>query len=357
VGQEHDAPSEHMLTTYDLAFLSQEQHPQRRRSDFLTGSALSRVHAPPDWLLNKVSEMKLANFAAWTISTAPFLKKTDFQTSAATLEDAHQAYLMKDPVTRKTPSAASSREIKAANTLALDLGLSESVYSQEVPSSPSTQSRTTYDDLESATGALSLKDPEPPALSFGYLHPRPRHAFETAGSGSQATADKPATDGEMDASLGARLLLSEWIHGSNPDEYHYVDPYGVTEPGEQIARTPRQKTTFDPTSVVPALSQQGPGRVPDVTSAPGFQPPTILSTHPPPVLSNQPAPARRPFPSSATMPFASQLPRQLSHGAATLPVSSQEMWPSTQQVRGPFGERPEARAAKKKAAKKRMAGF
>ncbi|KZT52707.1 hypothetical protein CALCODRAFT_79845 [Calocera cornea HHB12733] len=354
VANEQEFLAEHMLTTFDMAFMSQEEPPKRRRSDFLTGTALSRVHAPADWLLSKIRDMKLSNTAALATSNAAFLQRTGTQLSSKGSDGSSpQAYLMMDPETRALREIMSTSETEAANTLALDIGLSENVYSNDGVRTSALQNGSAFDDLESAAGALSLKDPEPSALSFGYLRPRSQTApTDVDDSTSQATAANEPDKAPVDASLGARLLLSDWIPGSDPGDYEYVDPYGVVEPRPRVPRTFRQTTAFKDATQPPEIATQGPLDISQLRQ----QPPMILSTQPPMILSTQPIPQRRVFPTSPAAPFASQIPRNRLP-STNMPASSQELWPSTQQVPGPFGERPEARAAKKKAARKRLAGF
>ncbi|EJU05294.1 hypothetical protein DACRYDRAFT_103788 [Dacryopinax primogenitus] len=353
VVQRHDVPFEHVLTDFDLAFLSVDHHPSRRRSDFLTESSLSRVPAPAEFLLDKVKDMSLSQSATWSCSHAAFIRQTNNDV-AEQIDPI--TYLLKDSVIKQPPLIPPARESAAASMLALDLGLSDTVYFSEVLQSPQS-SRREYQDLESATMALSLENPTLPAPVFGHLRPRERPSVDDLQT-PRSRLDEPFAlhTNSIKASLGASLLLSEWLPGSVPEDYEYVDPYGVAEHEPRQPRTPRQGDRFDHPGIGGAsVSQAGPGGPPAIVAVPSSQSLVIPNVQSGAISSTQPFHSRRAFPSSPPPAPFSQLgyPRL----AAALPPSSQDLWPSTQQVRGPFGERPEARLARKKAAKKRMAGF
>jgi len=112
----------------------------------------------------------------------------------------------------------------AARQLEIDTALYSHIYS----SNPIALSdRYPYDDdsLERATELLSLSEARmPPPLSFSFLKPRP--VADNIADVLERSRISTDTAGEVpDASLGTRLLLSEWELGADPQQFAYINPY------------------------------------------------------------------------------------------------------------------------------------
>ncbi|KAK0463972.1 uncharacterized protein EV420DRAFT_1476592 [Desarmillaria tabescens] len=322
--QDTDAPIKHMLTTYDIAFRAGDEPDGASRADFLTGSIINSTRGYRALQQERLSPASLSKGSGWYHNIGPTLRAFDstvHQNAEDILENL-QKYNLADSPDRTVQSLR--RESKAREQLALDLALSQDVFSVQPPKAPASRP----DDLESMTEALSIGN-KPPPVDFRYLRPVSRRTADEAREGGEDD------DPEMSYPLGVRLLLKEWAVGTDPDTYVYVDPYG--DPTDEPARIQLPK----PKSNLPKSTQ--PKRPPVVvassTMVPIVQPAASRGTFFP---QSQPAvvPVLRPTTQS-----------QISN--AFLATSSQELMTNTQVLPGPHGGRPPP-AAKKKPAKKRL---
>jgi hypothetical protein len=129
---------------------------------------------------------------------------------------------------------SSSRKLRAEgdngrrSDSARQLEMESALYSHIYSSNPIALSdRYPHDDesLERATELLSLSEARmPPPLSFIFLKPRP--VADDIADILERPRMSTDTVGEVpDASLGTRLLLSEWELGADPQQFAYINPY------------------------------------------------------------------------------------------------------------------------------------
>lgn len=254
---------------------------------------------------------------------------------------------------------ADRRESESAQQLALDLALSKDVLRAAPFKDPSLDNRQadeaveTADTLSIATGKLSLNDrsQEPPHVTFGSCRPTldggKAHYKETHvyGDVDDEIEDDAAKLVEMP--LGVRLLLSEWVVGTDPKEYAFVDPYDLE--GQGAAGSQQLRLMMSQVSMPQTQSQAPPTIIAtkSLASTQPKQPPAIVSSSQPPAKAH-------------LLPRQLQTQTSYSQVFGTQPDSqepqSQLAMASTQVLPGPFGGRP-AVGQKKKPPKKRLGGF
>ncbi|KAG7447915.1 uncharacterized protein BT62DRAFT_986039 [Guyanagaster necrorhizus] len=212
-----NAPIEHMLTTYDIIFRAGDDPDGASRADFLTGSIINSTRGYRALQEGRLSPATLSKGSAWHHNIGPTLHALD-STVRHNVEDILED-LRKYDVAHCPDGTAQSlrREGKAREQLALDLLLSQDVFSVQPLKPPA----SVPDDLESMTEALSIGN-KPPPVDFRYLQPMLRRTAEAMREGGD-------DDPEMSYPLGVRLLLKEWDAGTDPDNYVYVDPYGGSQ--------------------------------------------------------------------------------------------------------------------------------
>ncbi|SJL00535.1 uncharacterized protein ARMOST_03848 [Armillaria ostoyae] len=320
--QDTNVPIEHMLTTYDIAFRAGEDPDGASRADFLTGSIINSTRGYRALQQGRLSPASLSKGSAWHRNIGPTLQALD-STVHRNLEDILDNLRKHDLAHSPDRTAQSLRkESKAREQLALDLALSQDIFSCQPPKPPA----SVPDDLETMTEALSI-DNKPPPVDFKYLRPRPQ---------KEAREEGGDDDPEMACPLGVRLLLKEWDAGADPDTYVYADPYG--DPTEEPTKIQLPK----PKSSLPKSTQ--PKRPPVVVASSAMVPLV------------QPASSRGSlFPQSqpAVVPVLRAITQSQASTAFPAP-DSQELMTSTQVLPGPHGGRPPT--AKKKPAKKRLGG-
>ncbi|PBK78301.1 hypothetical protein ARMSODRAFT_874096 [Armillaria solidipes] len=320
--QDTNVPIEHMLTTYDIAFRAGEDPDGASRADFLTGSIINSTRGYRALQQGRLSPASLSKGSAWHRNIGPTLQALD-STVHRNLEDILDNLRKHDLAHSPDRTAQSLRkESKAREQLALDLALSQDIFSCQPPKPPA----SVPDDLETMTEALSI-DNKPPPVDFKYLRPRPQ---------KEAREEGGDDDPEMACPLGVRLLLKEWDAGADPDTYVYADPYG--DPTEEPTKIQLPK----PKSSLPKSTQ--PKRPPVVVASSAMVPLV------------QPASDRGTlFPQSqpAVVPVLRAITQSQTSTAFPAP-GSQELMTSMQVLPGPHGGRPPT--AKKKPAKKRLGG-
>lgn len=114
--------------------------------------------------------------------------------------------------------------LDAERLQAMDAALYSHVYSSN---HIATSDKYMHDDdsLERATELLSLAEARmPPPVSFSFLKPRP--ITDDITDISREIQEPKDTVGTIpDATLGTRLLLSEWELGADPRKFEYINPY------------------------------------------------------------------------------------------------------------------------------------
>lgn len=180
-------------------------------------------------------------------------------------------------------------------------------------------------------------DRDPPALPFSYFHPRlqrPNHDDDNW--------KKPSL-----ASVGVRMLLSEWHCGSQPSSYAWSNPY-----------------TADAKDAVDDEASQAPGRKGKKKRDRHLEPPSSQAF---PFASSQPArhidriveeedPASQSQSQDAIM-WASQPLAPTTGGMSFEPPSNSPFHGASQVVPGAFGGRLGGKEKEKPKKKKRAAGF
>ncbi|KIJ69031.1 hypothetical protein HYDPIDRAFT_184954 [Hydnomerulius pinastri MD-312] len=330
-----EAPVENMLTTFDVAFRAGEEPKLPSRADFLTCGTINSRRGFSALMHGELPLQDLASHASWDYNihntSTPFYDHSDDW--PALHERLKELDLVSD-TDRAGPSVR--RETEARDQLVLDLALSSNVYSAQPFTKPhsSTAEVATFDTTSQPAKDIYPSD-EPPEVKFGYL--RPVHKI---GGDHYSGKDKGVDqDTAVSSSLGVRLLLAEWEVGTDPGEYTYLDPYGVTEE-DHVPALPRRR-----------LALPGPPPLTQRTQVASQRPPMVVAaatTGPPPVQSVLWAP----------VVTQAQI-MQRTHSQQTVfnsspDLFSQEPMTSTQVLPGPFGGR-QVVGAKKKPAKKRIA--
>ncbi|KAJ7667681.1 hypothetical protein DFH06DRAFT_1183265 [Mycena polygramma] len=311
--QELNEPVDRILTTYDVLFRSGDEPGDFARADFLAESVLNSTRGYRAVSQGRVSAASLKKDASWDYDLTATLSNfvADFSPDISTITERLRRFDLNFG-SECSPSSP-RREIEAREQLALDLMLSQHIYS---PHPFSTQADINS-ELETMTRTLSLDD-EPPPITFGYLRPIPK-------------------DDEQDAqdmiAPGARLLLKDWDIGIDPRDFLYKDPDDEA-PEEQVptpvrrkktsTELPKERQTADIQRPRPSIIPFDPSRT-FLSQEPNFQ------HRPPPISGSQPA----------------------SMNVAASGIS-QEFMASTQVLPGPYGGRP---VMKKKIVKKRLGGF
>lgn len=224
--------------------------------------------------------------------------------------------------------------------LVLDLTLSRMIVHSESPTSVAptprgSQEPQTADNLFERAEQLTLDDGTSKAneIPFRWLPPR-----RDIDAGSPNDHDLPSDHLQTEA---ARTLLSEWTIGADPIEYDWKD----WRREGSLPRTPIKRPVRP---------------LPSPRTTYGFAQSQPDIRYRPPYLS-QPQPRQLPPYSQ----HANAIPQVFAHTQAMRssppPVlqssqSLQDLGPSTQAERGPYGGRPEVKA-RKKAVKKRIGGF
>ncbi|KAJ6510161.1 hypothetical protein C8R47DRAFT_784787 [Mycena vitilis] len=311
--QELNEPVDRILTTYDVLFRSGDEPDHFARADFLAESVLNSTRGYRAVSQGRVSAASLKKDASWDYDLTATLSNldADFSPDISTITERLRRFELNFG-SECSPSSP-RREIEDREQLALDLMLSQHVYS---PHPFSTQADINS-ELETMTRTLSLDD-EPPPITFGYLRPIPK-------------------DDEQDAqdmiAPGARLLLKDWDIGRDPREFFYKDPDDEV-PEEQVPIPVRRKKT---STELPKERQTADIQRLRSSVIPFDTTRTFLSQEP----NFQPRPA----------PISGSQPVLMSVAPCGM---SEEFMASTQVLPGPYGGRP---AMKKKIVKKRLGGF
>ncbi len=309
------------LSRFDIAFRSGEEPTHPSRADFLTQSALSSKRGFRALAQGRVPRDILIKGAAWYANLEPVLQNIvpDLAEDIRSIAERLRQY---DLVLDDYRSGSSlRRESEAREQLAVDLALSTDVYSTQ--SFTKTEAEVTEDEkFETMSRAAEAMTLEPPSVDFGYLSPIPVMTHSSPDIGSTSLALPP----------GVRLLLSEWITGTDPDQYAHRDPYDDKQPEATtfIHRTP--------------MGKNGRGR--DGSQARQSQP--IATAAPPVVAHSRTAPLTV---ISSSQPVTRHVAGSEDEPDSCGPVAS------TQVVPGPYGGRSFTPRKKAGPVKKRAGGF
>ncbi|KIK98708.1 hypothetical protein PAXRUDRAFT_823553 [Paxillus rubicundulus Ve08.2h10] len=316
-----DATIENMLTMSDVAFRAEEDPKLPSRADFFTGGSINSKRGFHSLIRDRLPFQNLASAASWHYNIRDTLTGPFYDHSGnwpALHESLKELDLVSDT---ERPSPSLRREAEAREQLVLDLALSSNVYSAHPFGrlSASTASAAALDTIPKPASEMSFGD-EPPEVEFGYLRP-----VLKVGADHYANRETELDqDTAVSSPVGVRLLLAEWKVGTDPADYRYRDPYGVTE------------------DTIPHKGHALP------TQAPATQRKQLQSQRPPPIQPMQ-------WPPSAARTHTVQQTHSQTLIDATSEVFSQELAISTQVLPGPFGGRPVAGA--KKPVRKRLGGF
>ncbi|KAF5358459.1 hypothetical protein D9756_001485 [Leucocoprinus leucothites] len=358
-----DTPSEHMLTSYDIAFRSHEDPSKSSRSDFTTGSLINSARGFRAVAQDRFPTDKLQESVPWHYNIADIQHRIDpsldLSTGARGLAESLRSY---DLIWDDDRTALSlRRENNAREQLAVDLTLSKDVYSP----SPFVGPREVGNDLETMTEALSLGGnsiEEPPEVEFGYLTPvikeKVRYKKDYYDRDHEEEVEEDST-GKVTLPMGVRLLLKDWEVGSKAKDYIFQDPYDTTG-GSGLQRAVHSMSQRDrQVNMMPSMSQvmssqRPPTIMPSQALASGLGSTSQPITKQPLAITQMPS--LRP-----TGMFGSQ-PRQLGPPMAKSQTSqdnfsqqTEQYMASTQVLPGPHGGRPSR--PKKKPTKKRLGGF
>ncbi|KIJ16780.1 hypothetical protein PAXINDRAFT_98585 [Paxillus involutus ATCC 200175] len=330
-----DATVEHMLTTSDVAFRAGEDPKLPSRADFFTGGSINSKRGFHSLMRDGLPFQNLASTASWhynihDTSTGPFYNHSG---NWSTLHESLKELNLVSDTERPGPSLR--REEEAREQLVLDLALSSNVYSaQPFVQRGASTANAAASDISKPGNEMSFRD-EPPEVEFGYLRP-----VLKIGADHYANKDTELDqDTAVSSPLGVRLLLAEWTVGSDPADYRYRDPYGVTE--EDMVPAQPHKGHALPTQAPATQRKQLPSQRPPMVV-------TNAATRPPPIQPVQ-------WPPSAAQTRTTQQTHSQTLIDSTPDVFSQELVTSTQVLPGPFGGRPVVGA--RKPAKKRIGGF
>ncbi|TBU65578.1 hypothetical protein BD310DRAFT_864379 [Dichomitus squalens] len=360
--QDPGAPTEHVLTTFDVAIRAGDEPTDVSRNDWFTGSSLDSAAGYRALQKGRIPKEQLARRAPWHLEISPFIRRKvpefdkDPQT---TMENLARYDVADDP---RRPAESYRRETEARSQLALDLSLACDVYSTNRPSrhvlAPPNGSANLDDDMLSislSTQAMSLGELEPPPVQFGFLRPiRKVPQWDDSKDADGEVRHENEGIARLGTPLGVRLLLQEWEVGTDPYEYVYRDPYddSAAEPAtapRRLAKEPAGKEPPEQSRVPPQVHTQRP---PAVASSVHHGPPAIASS--------QPVSTRRPLMAARSEDaLAPRRPPTTGSQPAdpwTAPPSSQDVpFASTQVLPGPHGGR--STVARKKPGKKRLGGF
>lgn len=200
-----------MLPRYDVAFDACSEPDQLARSTFLTNTVANSRRANIAFEETRISLPALiGRDACWTFDLSSTIRCIQH------LDDISSQKLRAEGDKRHRSDAARQLEMDSA------------LYSHIYSSNPIALSdRYPHDDdsLERATELLSLSEARmPPPLSFSFLKPRP--LADTVADVLERPQISTGVVGEVpDASLGTRLLLSEWELGADLQQFAYINPY------------------------------------------------------------------------------------------------------------------------------------
>ncbi|KAH9843216.1 RNA polymerase I-specific transcription-initiation factor-domain-containing protein [Rhodofomes roseus] len=349
--QEVDAPVEHALTTFDIAYRCGPEPSNFSRNDLFTESVLNSKRGYRALKQGRIPVKQLARKAPWHQYITPFVQRqvVDLREDPAeTLERLTRYDLSPDG---RRPAGSLRREAEAREQLTLDLHLSTDVFSPSRFRKPhELDIDAAMETMSRATEAMTLSDMEPSDVQFGFLHPARRESNYRYTKDAD-THEQKQTENKHLAPLGVRLLLKEWDVGGDPSTYRYEDPYDTTAQRSTSPRWARNAPSRPVTQIREGAMQSQ--RPPLVVPTAGLAPPTIASS--------QPFGSRSAFPATQMQAARTNDQRHIVQ-AGSQPAddwdaqpSSQIPFASTQVLPGPHGGRPGP--AKKKSAKKRVGGF
>ena len=331
------------MCRFDVAFASDEGPLLLARADFLTGSILNSARGYRARRQDRLPAKDVARTAAWHMN----LKATMNSISPGCLTDVQSSRDLEPykVIRHAELPDADRREENFREEVALDLALSEDIYSailfKPPPSNSSTSNELDAEEQEPAasltlaTEKLSLTQNEPPRVHFGYHRP----SFKD----KQDYYKDVETERAAGLPPGVSLLLSEWKVGDDPTRYQYVDPYGEEEVTLQKRAHPRWQKKSE--SIAGDYEEQ----LGDQSQAP----PTIVAARS--IASTQPKPSTSQQLKTDPAVRAQTNRVAFSQVEMTEPTSSQPLMTNTQVLSGPFGGRQPV--GKKKPQKKRVQGF
>ncbi|KAG9006910.1 hypothetical protein FRB90_009658 [Tulasnella sp. 427] len=254
-------------------------------------------------------------------------------------------------------AALLDREYTSARMLAVDLAMSLDVFSTRSVQATESQSASKRVGIVDAPYMMmsktSIDADELPPINFSFLTPRsnPLRATIQEKSSKKKKRRRRLPDPDEDPEQGARLLLSGWKIGDDPQGVCYVNPY------DNNAESSKQSAHSSVKAVVPVMETARKMVVPgiQISSLPHT---TGRSSDAPSLRNAEPTSAVH----ESHSVFASQPEPRHGREWATQPPDAfgdsptpQTMWSSTQPISGLFGTRPASSGAAKK--KKRVGGF
>ncbi|KAG8812961.1 hypothetical protein FRC17_001732 [Serendipita sp. 399] len=323
--QENDIPVETIITARDIALNVGPQPEAPSQSNFLANVPL--------YSHNGYLALRSGHFPKPEVLAAGSGWSFDLSTTVKALQGRSDAPLERT----NTPKEQELFHKEAKKQQDMDLKLHDHIYSSQKLTNPMfPRDNRTDMSLEDATEELSLEDSRkrPPMIRMAFLKPRST-AEQTTGP---KKLGKDSIGMLREASLGTRLLLSEWELGEDPNYYEYASPYSDT-------------VEENLTSKPPVSQKEKPAGI--ETSPPLRAPPKIGMSQPLPA----PVSSQMVKPSNALTTLfqtinatSSQVPR-----SPTLELSqSQDLTIATQVLPGKHGGRPKPPVKKQK---KRVGGF
>uniref|UniRef100_A0A8H7Y4I7 Uncharacterized protein n=1 Tax=Psilocybe cubensis TaxID=181762 RepID=A0A8H7Y4I7_PSICU len=313
--QSKEIPTDHILTTYDIAFCAGEPPGQPGRADFLTESLISSKRGYRALKQGRLSAELVRS--PWHRSISSVLRHLDPSFPSGPLQS--MEYLQSFQPLDNACYSNKAREYAqdSCEQLTVDLALGSDIYFDDT-----IFNKAEAGVLEVMTQALSI-DGGPPPIRFGYLTPVEKNRSYYAG-------ESQISEG-LRLPLGVRLLLNDWDSG-NPDDYIYKNPYAAAF---LETKQLNQPATLEPTSSLPVKLQ----RPPQIMAS------NTVSAAPPEIHK------KLTLKSLSQDPYPPSINEFKNSQASTPP---QGLATSTQIMPGPHGGRP---APKKKPPKKRLGGF
>ncbi|PCH37833.1 hypothetical protein WOLCODRAFT_114278 [Wolfiporia cocos MD-104 SS10] len=336
--QAQNAPIEHALTTFDIAYRSGSEPADASRNDILTQSVLNSKRGFRALMQDRIPLAQLKRAAPMHLDISPFLRqftpnmKEDLEQTLESLKN----YDLSSDDDRPAPSYR--YESEAREQLLLDLSLSSQIFlPQRVQSVEAPSLDNAFETMSLAAGAMSLNDAQPGQVKFGFLRPSGKDPVDIYAGVVNPALPRPEPTEATGYPFGVRLLLGEWEVGTDPWKYSYQDPYSMelgSQPLDSLF-TQSQRLAANPL-FPPVIMPAAPA------------PPAII----PAKALNRTIPLTR----YRTGGVAEQQ-ELLGFGTQLLddePGSSQMPMTSTQVLPGPYGGRP---PGPKKSVKKRIGGF
>ncbi|KAG8217857.1 hypothetical protein J3R82DRAFT_6023 [Butyriboletus roseoflavus] len=331
VWQDTVETAENMLTTFDVISGIEDVNKDTSHTDFLAGGNIDSKQAFDALMGGHLAIQKLAGHAQWHYNiqdtSIPGLIYHPVDCSA--LHEYLKELNLVPGIERNDTSVR--RETEAREQLVLDLALSNDVYSARPRPFTKPHSFAAGEATPNTMAhpmEMSYSE-EPPEVKFGYFRP-----IRKSGADHYAKDRDSGQDPDVSSSLGVRLLLAEWDLGTDPRDYTYRDPYGLSDIDAQHIPEYRRL----PAALPMTQKKQIPPQRPPLVVAAAAQPSVVhTAERAPPTVESQ---------------IVQRTHSQ--HSEPGFDAFSQALMASTQTLPGPFGGRP---GVGKKPTKKRIGGF